>query len=197
MTNNNVINWCELLTEFGKFRMYDTNNEAVKLVSFSALSELSTPTLLRVHSSCSASEIFGSLDCDCADQLKESMRIIAENKNGIIIYLDQEGRGQGLANKIKAVHLMQQKALDTVEAFDYLNLKHDIRNYDLVVDLLEKLKIDSVRLITNNPRKIKYLEDNNIKIIERIRTSPIVREENREYLYSKNAKLDHNILLSN
>ena len=87
--------------------------------------------MLRIHSSCIASEVFGALDCDCADQLEESMRMIAEHGSGIVIHLHQEGRGQGLSKKIEAISLMQKKQLDTVEAFDQLHLAHDIRDYTL------------------------------------------------------------------
>lgn len=196
MDNINFSNWCELPTKFGKFKMYDANIDGLTLISFSELVNLEQSLLLRVHSSCSASEIFGSLDCDCSDQLNASMDLIAKNKNGVIIYLNQEGRGHGISKKIKAVRMMQEQSLDTVEAFEQLNLKQDIREYDSVVKLLKKLDISSVRLITNNPRKVDYLSDNDILVDKIISIEPIVRDENMDYLYSKNNKLDHQIQLS-
>ena len=196
MITNDIKHWCELPTEFGNFRMYDTGNEKVNLISYGDIQSLNNPVLLRVHSSCIASEVFRALDCDCADQLSESMRLISKQKNGIIIYLHQEGRGQGLSNKIKAVHLMQRKNIDTVEAFDSMNLENDVREYHLAVQILRNLNIDKVRLITNNPHKIKYFEVNGTIVQEEIHLSSIVREENREYLQSKINKLNHQIQLN-
>jgi GTP cyclohydrolase II len=123
------------------------------------------------------------------------MRLIANQTNGIIIYLHQEGRGQGLSNKIKAVHLMQQRKLDTVEAFDLLNLEHDAREYDLAVEILRNLHINTVKLITNNRLKSDYLKKSGIIVKEEIRLPSIVREQNKDYLHSKINKLDHQIQL--
>jgi len=195
MIQNYFTNWCELPTKFGKFRMYDTGMDGVSLISYSDFSQLINPVLLRVHSSCSASEVFGSLDCDCADQLQQSMKLIAKNKEGIIIYLEQEGRGHGLSNKIKAVSVMQKQNLDTAEAFDSLSLDYDVRSYDLAVKILNRLNVTSVRLISNNPRKAEYLENSHIDVQEMVKTPTIIRDENRDYLYSKNSKLNHQILL--
>jgi len=187
--------WCELLTQFGVFRMYDSDLSGVRIVSFGDIKSLPVPTLLRVHSSCTASELFSSLDCDCADQLSQSMRIITEAGHGIIIHLRQEGRGHGISKKIEAVRLMQNEYLDTVEAFDALGLAHDIREYPQAVEILKTLNIKEIRLITNNPNKRQYLENAGITIAELICLPPIVREENRDYLLSKKKKLGHEINL--
>ncbi len=187
-------NWCELPTKEGNFRMYDAGDELVRVVSRGPLEDLGPSPLVRLHSSCLASEVFGAVDCDCADQLRESMKLMATEGQGLIIHLHQEGRGQGLAKKIKAVRLMQRDGLDTVEAFEALNLEQDIRRYDLAVELLQRLGIKEVRLISNNPRKRAFLEAHGL-VVQSVRTSPCVRPENAEYLQSKNAKLGHKLPL--
>ncbi|NQY54762.1 MAG: GTP cyclohydrolase II RibA [Campylobacteraceae bacterium] len=188
--------WCELPTKIGIFRMYDMQDEKFRLISFSDINNLCEAPLIRIHSSCMASEVFKALDCDCADQLESSMKLIAKEKEGIIFHLHQEGRGHGLSSKIKAVQLMQNKNIDTVEAFNELDFEHDIRTYKKVTDLLSSLGITKVRVITNNPRKIKYLELNGIKVVEKVSLIPKIRAENRDYLYSKNEKLSHSLVLS-
>ena len=186
-------NWCDIPTNFGVFRMYDTNDESVNVISACSIEELITPVPVRIHSSCRASEVFHALDCDCADQLKESMRIISRLKNGLVIYLHQEGRGQGLSNKIKAVKLMQTKGIDTADAFYELGLELDPRTYIKATDILQELGVHRVALITNNPRKIAFVKSAGIEVSKIIPTHPIIREENKDYLHSKNKKLSHMI----
>ncbi len=183
-------NWCPLPTHIGHGRMYDTGNENVVVVCFGDIFKQPDKPLLRIHSSCMASEIFGAGDCDCADQLRESMKMMTIENAGIIIYLRQEGRGQGLSKKIQAVNLMAINNLDTVQAYDFLDLKQDIRKYDDAIQILKYLDLKRVRLISNNPRKIKSLEENGIDI-EMINTHPNIRQENEAYLHSKNQKLGH------
>ncbi len=192
---SNLNNWCILPTKIGDFRMYDTGSESLKLLSFGDIKNINNKVLLRIHSSCIASEVFGALDCDCADQLKASMKLISKEKNGIIIYINQEGRGQGLSNKIKAIHLMQSNGLDTVEAYDCLGLKQDIRSYQEAVDLLKLIGIDNARLITNNLRKKDFLEKNGVHV-EVVSLPTVVRKENSDYLETKNKKLKHTINIS-
>jgi len=191
--NHSFDSWCELLTQFGVFRMYDSGLVGVRIVTYGDIKSLQEPTLLRVHSSCTASELFQSLDCDCADQLHQSMQYIAEAGEGIIIHLRQEGRGHGISKKIQAVRLMQTRDLDTVEAFDILGLEHDPREYSQVVDILESLNITKIRLITNNPNKLQFLANAGITITDEICLPPRVREENRDYLLSKKKRLGHDI----
>lgn len=187
-------NWCKLPTQFGIFRIYDTNNDAVKLISFGDIKTLLAPVLVRIHSSCVASEIFGALDCDCNDQLQQTMKQMAGTGQGIIFHLNQEGRGHGLSNKIEACAIMQQQNLTTAESFTKMNLTQDIRNYDAVIQLLSALNITQIRLITNNPKKYDSLQAH-ITITERIALKPTVRHENLEYLKSKNIQLNHSIWL--
>jgi GTP cyclohydrolase II len=190
-----LTNWCELPTAVGLFRMYDSGDDGTRVVSFGEIQALKEPVLLRIHSSCMASELFQALDCDCADQLHESLRLIAEAGGGIVIHLQQEGRGHGLSRKIEAVRLMQTQGLDTAASFDALGFEHDPRDYRPATDVLAALGIRKVRLITNNPRKIRYLDDAGISVVERLPTKPTVRDENRAYLASKNQKLGHLIHL--
>ena len=108
--------------------------------------------LVRVHSSCVTGDIFSSLRCDCGDQLKESMKLIEKNKKGIVLYMAQEGRGIGLVNKLKAYHL-QEQGFDTVEANEKLGFKADARDYGIGAQILRKMNIRLINLITNNPKK--------------------------------------------
>ncbi len=186
-------NWCELPTKFGLFRMYDSGQNGVRIVTNGDIRMLPVPTLVRIHSSCTASELFSTLDCDCTDQLQQSMRLIADAGHGIIIHLRQEGRGHGISKKIEVARLMQTQQFDTVEAFDVLNLEHDPRQYPQVIEILKTLDITEIHLITNNPKKIQYLSEAGITVTKRIGLKPIIREENCNYLLSKKMRLGHEI----
>jgi GTP cyclohydrolase II len=170
--------------------MYDSGDEHVRVVCLGSLREQGPRPLVRLHSSCLASEVFGALDCDCADQLRESMKVIAAEGRGLILHLHQEGRGQGLSNKIKAVSAMQRDGLDTVQAFEALGLEQDLRGYEVAVKVLQLLDLDDVRLISNNPRKLAALRTRGVRA-EMVNTRPTIREENAKYLATKNAKLGH------
>ncbi len=191
---NAYSNWCTLPTPMGNFRMYDTGDEDVRVVCMGDINAQGDVPLLRVHSSCLASEVFGALDCDCADQLREAMKRIATEGKGMVIHLHQEGRGQGLSRKIHAVRLMESERLDTVEAFEALGLEQDIRDYTKAVKVLRHLQLDSVRLISNNPRKRRFLERSGIRVSSE-NTHPNVRPENEEYLHTKKEKLGHELPL--
>ena len=188
--------YCELPTLHGTFRMYDTNDELLRLVTFGDINKLNTNPLLRLHSSCLASEVFEAQDCDCTDQLRETMKAIAHEGCGIIIHLHQEGRGQGLSKKIQAVYKMQSEALDTVESFEAMGLEQDTRDYGKAIKILETLNVQKVRLISNNPRKMRALEQVGIEV-ETVNTHPKIRKENSAYLKSKNDKLGHCLPLDN
>lgn len=187
-------NYCILPTDIGEFRMYDTGNEDVRLISFSPIEAIGEKPLLRIHSSCMASEVFGAKDCDCADQLHEAMKLIASEGKGLIIHIHQEGRGHGLSKKIKAVSLMQKEQCDTAESFIRLGFDLDPREYGAAIDILNKLGITAVRLISNNPRKKDFLMKHGISV-ETVHTHPKIRNENKSYLYSKNEKLGHSLPL--
>lgn len=148
------------------------------------------PVIARVHSSCKTGEVFLSLGCDCRQQLDAAMEKIGKSKAGIVVYLEQEGRGIGIEKKISAYSL-QQKGYDTVQANEALGLPPDAREYKIAVEILNFFDIGKVRLMTNNPEKIKSLEKNGIEVSERI---PLIIEPNRytrRYLSTKKKKLGH------
>ena len=192
--NTALESWCALPTSLGEFRMYDSGDEHVRVLCLGDAGGQNPEPLLRVHSSCLASEVFGALDCDCADQLQEAMKLIATEGRGLIVHLHQEGRGQGLSQKIRAIRRMQRDGLDTVEAFEALGLEQDTRSYAAAVHLLRCLGILSVRLISNNPNKARYLRQHGVRVTM-VNTHPTIRPENADYLKTKKVKLGHQLPL--
>jgi 3,4-dihydroxy 2-butanone 4-phosphate synthase/GTP cyclohydrolase II len=148
------------------------------------------PILVRVHSQCLTGDVFGSLRCDCGEQLHEAMRMIEKEGRGIIVYMRQEGRGIGLANKIKA-YFLQEHGKDTVEANEALGFKPDLRDYGIGAQILVDLGVRKIRLMTNNPRKIVGLEGYGIEVVERVPIEIPSRPENQKYLKTKKEKLGH------
>ena len=148
------------------------------------------PVLSRIHSQCITGESFFSMRCDCRYQLTESLKQIANSGRGVVFYLQQEGRGIGLSNKIKAYSL-QDKGLDTVEANHQLGFKEDERTYETVSDMVKFLAIKSIDLMTNNPKKIKALEDMGVKVNQRIPISSDTNKYNEKYISTKINKLGH------
>ncbi len=148
------------------------------------------PVLTRVHSQCVTGDIFHSQRCDCGAQLHKAMEMVASEGRGVVLYMSQEGRGIGLANKIKAYHL-QDKGMDTVDANLALGFPADLRDYGIGAQILKDLGIKKIRLLTNNPRKITGLKGYDLEIVERI---PIIvghTKENKFYLETKKKKLGH------
>jgi 3,4-dihydroxy 2-butanone 4-phosphate synthase/GTP cyclohydrolase II len=146
--------------------------------------------LVRVHSECMTGDIFGSLRCDCGEQLRLSLRRIAEEGRGVLLYMRQEGRGIGLVNKLKA-YALQDSGLDTVEANEHLGFPPDPRDYGIGAQILADLGLHKIRLLTNNPRKIVGLEGYGLKVSERVPISVGATDHNREYLETKRDKLGH------
>ncbi len=148
------------------------------------------PVLVRVHSECLTGDVFGSERCDCGDQLRCAMRMIAREGRGVIVYMHQEGRGIGLVNKLKAYNL-QDQGLDTVEANRELGFEPDLRDYGIGAQILLDLGVRKMRLMTNNPKKIKGLEGYGLEIVERVPIETIPHRRNIGYLKAKRDKLGH------
>ena len=146
--------------------------------------------LARIHSQCITGESFFSLRCDCRFQLTESLKLIAKKGCGVVFYLQQEGRGIGLSNKIRAYKL-QDKGLDTVEANHHLGFNDDERNYEIVSAMANHLKIKAIDLMTNNPKKIDALEKSGLKVNKRISIRMESNAHNKSYLNTKVKKLGH------
>ncbi len=183
-----------LPTDFGKYRLilYRDSTSGQVHVAMVMGEFKAEPVLVRVHSECLTGDVFGSLRCDCGKQLKKAMQIIEEAKKGIILYMNQEGRGIGLADKIRAYSL-QDSGLDTVEANEALGHKPDLRDYGIGAQILVDLGLKNIRLLTNNPRKIVGLEGYGLKVVERIPLETEPNPLNYRYLKTKKEKFGHNL----
>jgi 3,4-dihydroxy 2-butanone 4-phosphate synthase/GTP cyclohydrolase II len=148
------------------------------------------PVLVRVHSECLTGDIFGSLRCDCGPQLHRAMKMIEEDKCGVLLYIRQEGRGIGLVNKLKA-YALQDEGLDTVEANEKLGFKPDMRNYGIGAQILVDLGVRKMKLMTNNPKKMVGLDGYGLRIIEQVPIEVPPNEYNRCYLECKKLKMGH------
>ena len=182
-----------LPTDIATFTVHaftEINNEKDHLaITIGNISE-SDPVLARIHSQCITGESFFSLRCDCRFQLSESLKRISERGTGIIFYLQQEGRGIGLSNKIRAYKL-QDDGFDTVEANHQLGFHEDERNYEIVSAMANHLKIKSMDLMTNNPKKIDAIEKSGLKINKTIPIKSETNDHNKSYLNTKAKKLGH------
>jgi len=150
----------------------------------------SKPVLVRVHSECVTGDVFGSLRCDCGEQVQMAMNMISKEGRGVFLYMRQEGRGIGLHNKLRAYEL-QDRGLDTVEANIALGFDADLRDYGIGAQILADLGLHDIRLLTNNPKKIIGLESYGLKVVESIRLIAAPTEYNRNYLKTKQEKLEH------
>ncbi len=183
----------EMPTKHGNFKAFGfthklTGKEHIALVMGGIHS--SEPSLLRIHSECLTGDVFGSLRCDCGEQLNEAMKRIANEGRGILIYLRQEGRGIGLMNKLKAYKL-QDAGMDTVEANEALGFAPDLRNYTIAGEILSYLGIKKVKLMTNNPDKVNGLRHYGIEVSERIHIEMNHNEKNHFYMETKALKMGH------
>jgi len=180
-------------TEYGEFKtiVYESDIDPQHHVAF-VKGDISPDNgvLVRVHSECLTSDVFGSLRCDCGPQVKQAMKIIEEEGSGVILYMRQEGRGIGLVNKIKA-YALQDDGLDTVEANEVLGFKPDLRDYGIGAQILSDLGVRNMRLLTNNPKKIKGLEGFGLQIVERVPIEIPPNVRNSKYLKVKKDKLGH------
>ncbi|ABF41149.1 GTP cyclohydrolase II [Candidatus Koribacter versatilis Ellin345] len=150
----------------------------------------SQPPLVRIHSQCLTGDVFGSQRCDCRQQLELALQMISDAGNGVLIYEEQEGRGIGLMAKLQAYEL-QDKGLDTVEANEQLGLKADYRQYTLPVEIMKALGITRLRLLSNNPEKVKAVEDAGIEVVERVSAEVEAYPTSKAYLQTKKDKMGH------
>lgn len=181
------------LHQHGQFAMTVFENDLDTAEHFVLIKEPVIPNampLVRIHSECITGDVFQSCKCDCGNQLEQSLTLIAK-EGGMLLYLRQEGRGIGLANKLKAYSLQETLGLDTVEANLKLGFPADNRDYAIAYQILKSLGINSIRLLTNNPKKIKAIEQFGIKVIERVALETESTEANRNYLKTKKEKLGH------
>ncbi len=185
-------------TDVGEFQLYlYANGQDKKEHLALVMGDITggSDVLVRVHSECFTGDVLGSRRCDCGEQLQQAMQNIAEAGRGVLIYLRQEGRGIGLLDKLRAYNL-QDQGYDTVEANWLLGHQADERDYIVAAQILEDLGVASVRLLTNNPRKIKRLQELGVSVNERIRLEPTINSENAGYLLTKVQRMNHLLNLS-
>ncbi|TDR89736.1 GTP cyclohydrolase II RibA [Enterovirga rhinocerotis] len=180
-------------TEFVVFRGGEGLRDQVAIIV--GKPDPAEPVIIRLHSACLTGDLFGSLKCDCGDQLRTSVRYMAEQGGGVLLYLDQEGRGNGIANKIRAYKL-QAQGYDTYDADEMLGFGPDQRRFDFAARMLEQLGIRRVRLITNNPDKIEALAKSGIQVVSHERVFGRTTAENTRYLTSKRDRFGHLIELA-
>lgn len=182
-----------LPTDFGEFTMFGYESKVegtIHLALVMGKVDGTVPELVRVQSECLTGDVFGSQRCDCNAQLNASLKTIAENGSGVLLYMRQEGRGIGLLNKMKAYNL-QDQGMDTVEANEALGFSADLRDYGIGAQILVDLGIKQIRLLTNNPRKIIGLEGYDLAVVERIPLKIPHNSHNKNYLKTKKEKLGH------
>lgn len=185
----------KLPTEFGTYKLIlykDLINHKVHSVLAMGEFNSSDAVFVRVHSECLTGDVFASLRCDCGRQLDKAMQIINKEGKGVLLYMAQEGRGIGLVDKIRAYSL-QDKGMDTVEANEALGHKADLRDYGIGAQILADLGLKSIKLLTNNPRKIVGLEGYGLRVLERVPLEIESNPNNYKYLKTKKEKMGHNL----
>ncbi len=186
----------DMPTKYGDFTLVaykEKTTGAEHLALIKGEWELDEPVLARVHSSCFTGDILGSLRCDCGEQLHRAMKMVQQEGKGIILYMNQEGRGIGLINKLKAYKL-QEQGMDTVEANIHLGFGMDERDYGVGAQILRSLKATKLKLMSNNPRKRAGLKGYGIEIVETVAIETVPNAHNEKYLQTKRDKMGHEIL---
>ncbi len=183
----------DLPTEWGDFKIAGykslTSDEEFVAIYKGELRR-DTPTLVRIHSQCLTGDAFGSTKCDCGPQLHETMRMIESEGRGAIVYQQQEGRGIGIINKIRA-YALQDEGADTVEANEQLGLAVDLRDYKQCAEVLFELGLCLVRVVSNNPLKLRALEEAGLKVVERVSIQVESGDRAEQYLRTKKNKMGH------
>ena len=185
----------DMPTQWGHFKLhaFTASNGQLHLALVKGNWEENEPVMVRVHSCCLTGDVFGSMRCDCGGQLHDAMKMIENEKRGVVLYMNQEGRGIGLLNKLKAYKL-QEEGKDTVEANIELGFKSDQRDYGVGAQILRKLGVTRIKLITNNPKKRAGLGGYGLQIVENIPIEPDHNPHNEKYLTTKRDKMGHEIL---
>ena len=182
-----------LPTHYGKFRAiaYKSHVDAGEHIALT-IGEWSEdePVMVRIHSECLTGDVFGSMRCDCGEQIELALQQIADEGKGIFLYMRQEGRGIGLHNKIKAYSL-QDQGMDTIEANETLGFEPDLRHYGVGAQILRDLGVRKLKLLTNNPKKVAGLSGFDLEIVDRIPLEAEVTDENRNYMKTKKARMGH------
>jgi GTP cyclohydrolase II len=188
-----IVAHAALPTRYGRFTIYgfkgDGPQEEAVALAHGKLNGKTAP-LVRVHSQCLTGDVLTSLRCDCRAQLELSMKKIGAAASGILLYLPQEGRGIGLMNKLRAYEL-QDGGMDTVEANETLGFAADARDYEFSANILKKLGATKIRLLSNNPEKVRQLENSGIRVVERVPCQPRISKTSRAYLKTKKSKMGH------
>ena len=194
----------DIPTAHGEFKLYayestDTSGESIETdKTHIALTKGdiadAAPLLVRVHSQCLTGDVFGSLRCDCGEQLEIALQTIEKEGRGVVLYMRQEGRGMGLKGKLRAYQLQDKDGLDTVEANEHLGYPADLRDYGIGAQILADLGVRKMRLMTNNPQKVKGLDGYGLEIVERVPVQTKPNPFNRRYLETKRSKLGHLLL---
>lgn len=187
----------DMPTRYGHFRLVpfrQTSNGLEHMALIKGSWEPDEPVLVRVHSSCATGDILGSMRCDCGEQLHKAMQMIEKEGKGVVVYMQQEGRGIGLMNKI-AAYKLQEKGLDTVDANVHLGFKPDERDYGCGAQILRELGVRKMRLLTNNPTKRVGLEAYGLEIVENVPIEIVPNEYDYKYLQTKKERMGHNLHL--
>ncbi len=182
-----------LPTEFGEFRLIGFRSmisDEDFVVMAMGRNFRNKPTLVRIHSQCMTGDVFGSTKCDCGQQLRSAMKLIAAERSGVIVYQQQEGRGIGIIDKIRA-YALQDKGLDTIEANKELGLAVDLRRYEQCAEILADLGLSRIRLMSNNPEKFKAIRQFGLQIVERVPLRIKFHKSFARYLRTKRDQMGH------